>query len=91
MLPLLESYCKNKNLTFRIPMPEVLDYCVLEYSFALWQWGTSISTIPSKSADDQALFDHLMEISGPDYFAETSRYLFLSYKPPVSSVIMAMT
>lgn len=51
-------------------MPEVLDYCVLEYSFALWQWGTSVSTIPSKSADDQALFDHLMEISGPDYFAE---------------------
>ena len=70
MLPLLESYCKNKNLTFRIPMPEVLDYCVLEYSFALWQWGTSVSTIPSKSADDQALFDHLMNISGPDYFAE---------------------
>ena len=71
MLPLLESYCKNKNLTFRIPMPEVLDYCVLEYSFALWQWGTSVSTIPSKSADDEALFDHLMNISGPDYFAES--------------------
>ena len=47
-----------------------MDYCVLEYSFALWQWGTSVSMIPSKSADDQALFDHLMEISGPDYFAE---------------------
>lgn len=70
VLPLLESYCKDKKLTFRISMPEVLDYCVLEYSFALWQWGTPVSTIPSLSSDNQAIFDHLIEISGPDYFAE---------------------
>lgn len=70
MLPLLESYCKDKNLAFRIPMPEVLDYCVLEYSFALWQWGTPVSVIPSLASDSQTLFTHLMEISGPDYFAE---------------------
>lgn len=70
LLPLLESYCKDKNLAFRIPMPEVLDYCVLEYSFALWQWGTPVSTIPSLSSDNQAIFNHLMDISGPDYFAE---------------------
>lgn len=70
LLPLLESYCKDKNLVFRIPMPEVLDYCVLEYSFALWQWGTLVSTIPSLSSDNQAIFNHLMDISGPDYFAE---------------------
>lgn len=70
LLPLLESYCKDKNLVFRIPMPEVLDYCVLEYSFALWQWGTPVSTIPSLSSDNQAIFNHLMDISGPDYFAE---------------------
>lgn len=70
LLPLLESYCKDKNLAFRIPMPEVLDYCVLEYSFSIWQWGTPVSVIPSLSSDNQALFAHLMDISGPDYFAE---------------------
>ena len=47
ILPLLEAFSKEKNLEYRIPMPEVLDYCVLEYPFALWQWGTSVSVIPS--------------------------------------------
>lgn len=70
MLPLLESYCEEKKMTFRIPMHELLDFCVLEYSFALWQWGTPVSTIPSLQADNQVLFDHLVSISSPDYFAE---------------------
>ena len=68
--PLLDSYCKEKGYQFRIDIPEVLDYCVLEYSFALWQWGTPVAQIPSLQADTQTLFDHLMKISSPDYFAE---------------------
>ena len=57
-----------------------------------WQWGTSVSTIPSKSATIRRSSIILMEISGPDYFRrEPAEYLFSSYKLPVSSVIMAMT
>lgn len=70
MEPLLERFCQEKGYTFRIGMPELLDYCVLEYSFALWQWGTPVAQIPSLKADTQTLFDHLMQISSPDYFAE---------------------
>lgn len=70
IVPLLQEFCDDKGLKFRIPMDELLDYCVLEYSFALWQWGTPVSRIPSKSADSKTLFNHLVEISGPDYFAE---------------------
>lgn len=70
MLPLLESFSNEKGLTYRVPLAEVLDYCVLEYPFALWQWGTSVSVIPSLQAETQVLFDHLMQISSPDYFAE---------------------
>lgn len=70
ILPLLEAFSKEKGLEYRIPMAEVLDYCVLEYPFALWQWGTSVSVIPSLHADTRTLFDHLMSISSPDYFAE---------------------
>lgn len=72
MLPLLERFCQEKQMSFRIPMAEVLDYCVLEYSFAFWQWGTSVSTIPALTSDDKVIFDHLMNIAGPDYFAENS-------------------
>lgn len=70
LLPLLDAFCKEKKLAFRISPAEVLDYCVLEYPFALWQWGTPVSNIPSLDADNQTLFDHLVGISGPDYFAE---------------------
>lgn len=70
LLPLLEAFCKEKKLTFRISPAEVLDYCVLEYPFALWQWGTPVSVIPPLDADNQTLFDHLLKISSPDYFAE---------------------
>lgn len=70
MLPLLEKYCAKNKLTFHIPLVEVLDYCVLEYSFALWQWGTPVRVIPSNSSDTETMFKHLMNISGPDYFAE---------------------
>lgn len=70
IVPLLEKFCDDKSYKFHIPMPEVLDYCVLEYPFALWQWGTPVSVIPSLSVDTKTLFQHLLDISGPDYFAE---------------------
>lgn len=69
IIPLLEAFAKEKNITFRIPMDEVLDYCVLEYPFALWQWGTPVSNIPSLNSESDELFKHMLQISGPDYFA----------------------
>jgi len=69
LLPKLDSLCKQKNYTFRINMDEVLDYCVLEYPFALWQWGSMIDQLPEKDAGLDALFQHLMIVSGPSYFA----------------------
>ncbi|MGN0258126.1 MAG: S28 family serine protease [Bacteroides sp.] len=68
LLPKFEQYCKEKNYLFRAPTAEIFDFCVLEYSFALWQWGTPISTIPASNSSDEALFKHLMEISEPGYF-----------------------
>ena len=70
LLPRLEAFCREKQLTFRIPPAEVLDYCVLEYSFAFWQWGMSVSVIPAPESGDEQLFSHLIDVSGPDYFAE---------------------
>ncbi len=70
MLPLLEAYSKEKSLRYRITPPEVLDYCVLEYPFSIWQWGTPVTVIPPTDADTKTLFDHLMAICGAEYFAE---------------------
>ncbi len=68
-LPKLDSFCTQKNFNFRISLNEVLDYCVLEYPFALWQWGTMTSQIPVvKDSSPEKLFEHLMIVSSPSYF-----------------------
>ncbi|MCQ2096077.1 MAG: aminopeptidase [Bacteroidaceae bacterium] len=75
--PLLETLCKEKGYKFNenVGIPEVLDMMVLEYSFALWQWGTDVHHIPDLKAGDKVLFDHLVQISGPDYFRPDPYFL----------------
>ncbi len=68
-LPKLKSFCEQKKYTFRISLDEVLDYCVLEYPFALWQWGNLVDQVPDVNASPDSLFEHLMIVSGPSYFA----------------------
>ena len=72
LLPRFEKYCTEKNYSFRAPIEEIYDYSVLEYSFALWQWGTPISSIPATTASDDDIFSHLLAISEPGYFTADS-------------------
>ena len=72
LLPRFEKYCTEKNYSFRAPIEEIYDYSVLEYSFALWQWGTPISSIPATTASDDEIFSHLLAISEPGYFTTDS-------------------
>lgn len=74
LLPMFEKYCADKEYTFRIPVAEVYDFNILEYSFALWQWGTPINEIPSAETEDETLFKHFISICEPDYFSEQSPY-----------------
>ena len=75
IVPMLENYCQEHKLTFRIPMAEVLDYSVLEYPFAIWQWGTPVDQVPEPTASAADLFKHLMEISEPSYFSNEQPYV----------------
>ncbi len=72
--PLFDSLSKAKGYTYKIPMDAVYDFCVLEFPFALWQWGGSgIASLPNpKTATDLEMFKALTGPSGPDYFAEGS-------------------
>ena len=72
LLPRFEKYCTEKNYSCRAPIEEIYDYSVLEYSFALWQWGTPISSIPATTASDDEIFSHLLAISEPGYFTADS-------------------
>lgn len=81
LMPLFKQYCEKKGLVFRIPLDEAYDYSVLEYPFAFWQWGTALNTIPSKNADSETVFNHLLDISEPSYFAE--------FQPNISFFVQA--
>ena len=91
LLPMFEKYCSDKGYTFRIPIAEVYDFNVLEYSFALWQWGTPVNKIPETNADDHTLFKHFMAICEPDYFSEQSPYPSFNGKRPKNWGITDMT
>jgi len=68
--PLLDSMIQADGYTFFIPNDQVLDFCVLEYSFSFWQWGSSCTEIPSDTVAPRQMFDYLMKQSGPNYFAK---------------------
>lgn len=74
MVKLLDEHSKKNNLTYKnISLNEVLDMCVLEYSFALWQMSCEqVSKIPALTSTDEVLFKHLVDINDPSYFANVS-------------------
>jgi len=71
--PLMDSLCTAQKLEFNLPTDQIFDYCVLEFSFALWQWHTDVATIPASDASDREVFDFLMKVAGPDYFSRGYR------------------
>lgn len=72
LLPRFEVFCSERKLSFRAPIEEIYDFCVLEYSFTIWQWGTPMSQIPVASASDDQIYQHLLAVSGPSYFTKES-------------------
>lgn len=76
LVPMFEEYCNGKGYKFQIPVQEVFDYCVLEYPFSMWQWGTAVSTIPQTDATDKELFDNLILTVEPGYFSITDEPSF---------------
>ena len=77
LMKLFHVYCEENDYQFLMSEEDVYDYCVLEFPFALWQWGTPVSSIPELTSDedDEVWFDCLMKVSSPDYFAYPSQYM----------------
>lgn len=75
LLELFREYNATHNYHFYLSEEDIYDYCVLEYPFALWQWGTPVSTIPELTADNQTWFNNLMEVASPDYFIYPNKYM----------------
>ncbi|MDZ7743984.1 MAG: S28 family serine protease [Bacteroidota bacterium] len=75
LMPLFNKFILENELVFRIPAEEVYDLCVLEYSFAFWQWLADTEKIPGAEASNEEIFNHLMAVASADYFAESDYFL----------------
>lgn len=74
LLPMLENMADAKDYHYNVDLSEIYDYCVMEYPFALWQWGTPTSHIPGHDESDYEWFFHFSNISEPDYFTCPSKF-----------------
>lgn len=72
--PMVDSIAKAQNMVFNAPIDEIYDYCVLEFSFAFWQWGLPVNSIPSADATPKEKLDYMIRASGPDYLVKESMY-----------------
>ena len=75
LMPLFDEHCRQHGYHFSLPTTDIYDYCVLEYPFALWQWGTPVSTLPTTEANDSTWMSSLMEVAGPEYFSQPNKFM----------------
>ena len=79
MKALLQQYCEDKGYHSKLTYDQMLDFTVLEYPFAFWQWGHQQSEIPDLDVNDKELFSHFTKISEPDYFTFEGAKPYLSF------------
>ena len=72
LMPMFAAHCEERNFQFRTSLDEIYDFSVLEYSYAHWQYGTTIDNMPSLTASDEELFSQFIAISSPRYFQDNS-------------------
>ena len=73
VIPMLKRHIEEKKYTFELGLDKTLEYTVLEYPFAFWQWGySSCEEIPDANAEPEELFNHLKKASSFSYFDSIS-------------------
>ncbi|MEA5004937.1 MAG: S28 family serine protease [Rikenellaceae bacterium] len=70
--PKFDSLCMANKYKFNLPLENIYDYTVLEFSFSFWQWGSPVSGIPGADASDDQLFKYWIRMCSPDYFVNNS-------------------
>ncbi len=75
LMPMFNNVCSERGYKFYISNEDIFDYCVLELPFALWQWGTPVSTLPASDASDEDWARALLTISDPDYFSYPNKFM----------------
>lgn len=67
------SFSENKGYTYQLAggLEKAYEYCVLEYSFAFWQWAyVPAGKIPGRQASPERVIEHMNLVAGFDYFSD---------------------
>lgn len=80
VLPLLKMYSAGAALKFTyLSFEQAFEYCVLEYPFAFWQYGSSCEEIPSETSPLEEAVLYLNKISGIESFSDASIDAYLPH------------
>lgn len=79
LLNAMKSAAEKKNMTWELGIENALDYTILEYSFAYWQWGTKSEDIPLINATPEQIYKHLIDVVGYGFFENESVNGLLPY------------
>ncbi len=80
IMPLVEEYCKKKNWTFPMGIERAYDLNVLEFPFAMWQYGSfKPMNLPGQEATAQKLYDVMMPVTDLNWFSDSGIKAFLPH------------
>lgn len=74
-IPAFKEFSDKKGYTYEIAggVEKAYEYCVLEYSFAFWQWAyVPARKIPRRGARPMEFIEHMNRVAGFDYFSDKS-------------------
>ncbi len=72
LMDILKTTAQEAKMTWEFGIEKALDYTILEYSFAFWQWGVKPDKIPSQNATSQEIYEHLIDVVGYGFFENKS-------------------
>lgn len=80
IMPLVEEYCAGKKWTFPMGIDRAYDLNVLEYPFALWQYGVKKPMdLPGQDASAKELFDMMIPVTDLNWFSDKGLKDFLPH------------
>ena len=70
LLEMMKKAAEDKGMTWEFGIDKALDYTILEYSFAFWQWGIPVEVIPRGNLSPEEIYKHLIDVVGYGFFEE---------------------
>jgi hypothetical protein len=72
LLDAMKTAAEKENMSWEFGIEKALDYTILEYSFAYWQWGTKSEDIPANNATPEEIYKHLIDVVGYGFYEDKS-------------------